>query len=124
MKFLEFIVQKQFAFNDNRIKYVVLYNVINSTYYVCRSTLVCAWGEEGAMGLTSDGTIVQSKAFPPSKIVDTLGAGDTFVASTIYFLNAGYTLEQSIKYGCQVAGGKVGLKGYDGLEQLIGKIKK
>ncbi|XP_015126329.1 ketohexokinase [Diachasma alloeum] len=51
------------------------------------ATIVCAWGDRGAMARTRDGTIVQSPAFPPTKIVDTLGAGDTFVAATIHYLN-------------------------------------
>ncbi|XP_011297106.1 ketohexokinase-like [Fopius arisanus] len=51
------------------------------------ATIVCAWGDRGAMARTRDGTIVQSPAFPPQKIVDTLGAGDTFVAATIHYLN-------------------------------------
>lgn len=39
------------------------------------------------MARAPDGTIVQSPAFPPHKIIDTLGAGDTFNAAVIYYLN-------------------------------------
>lgn len=39
------------------------------------------------MARAPDGSIVQSPAFPPHKIIDTLGAGDTFNASILYYLN-------------------------------------
>lgn len=39
------------------------------------------------MARAPDGNIVQSPAFPPKRIIDTLGAGDTFNAATIYYLN-------------------------------------
>ncbi len=34
-----------------------------------------------------DGVLIHSDAFPPEKLVDTLGAGDTFNASVIYSLS-------------------------------------
>ena len=46
-------------------------------------------------------------------MVDTLGAGDSFVGSTIHYLNQNKSLEDSIKFGCRYAGakcGQVGLK--------------
>lgn len=58
------------------------------TYLIfCRATIFSAWADRGAMARAPDGNIVQSPAFPPQKIIDTLGAGDTFNASTIYYLN-------------------------------------
>ena len=35
-----------------------------------------------------------SPPFPPAKVIDTLGAGDSFVGSTIHMLNKGETLER------------------------------
>ncbi|XP_011055777.1 PREDICTED: ketohexokinase-like isoform X2 [Acromyrmex echinatior] len=52
-----------------------------------KGTIVCAWSEEGAIARTSCGSIVQSPAFPPQKVIDTLGAGDTFNAAALYYLN-------------------------------------
>ncbi|XP_014208146.1 ketohexokinase-like [Copidosoma floridanum] len=51
------------------------------------ATIFSAWADRGAMARAPDGTIVQSPAFPPYKIIDTLGAGDTFNAAVIYYLN-------------------------------------
>lgn len=39
------------------------------------------------MARTPSGAIVQSPAFPPKKVIDTLGAGDTFNAAAMYYLN-------------------------------------
>ena len=48
--------------------------------------------------------------------MDTLGAGDTFVAATILRLSLGFSLQHSITYGCQVAGQKCGMRGFTGLQ--------
>ncbi|KAI4496429.1 hypothetical protein M0804_000239 [Polistes exclamans] len=106
--------------------------------------LICAWGDRGAMARAPDGTTVKSPAFPPEIIVDSLGAGDTFNAAVIHYLNKvkisaeneendplnnpietsniGFTkfndpnvLQAAIIFGCHVAGAKIGMKGYDGL---------
>lgn len=55
----------------------------------CRAVLVCAWAEEGADALGPDGKLIHSDAFPPPRVVDTLGAGDTFNASVIFSLSQG-----------------------------------
>ncbi len=82
-----------------------------------KSIIICAWAELGASARLADGTIVQSPCFPPEKLVDTLGAGDTFLAGTLHKLNAGHSVEDSITYGCQLAGKKCGRKGLDSLLQ-------
>ncbi|XP_043325057.1 ketohexokinase isoform X2 [Cervus elaphus] len=53
------------------------------------ATLVCAWAEEGADALGPDGRLLHSDAFPPPRVVDTLGAGDTFNAAVIFSLSQG-----------------------------------
>lgn len=94
------------------------------------------------MACTGDGIVVQSSAFPPRKVTDTLGAGDTFNAAVLYYLNKSkaefmtkysglksceharmkfideQVLQKAITFACRVAGAKVGLRGYDGLDQL------
>lgn len=76
-----------------------------------RATIICAWGDRGAMARAPDGSTVQSPAFPPWQVVDTLGAGDTFCATVIFSLSVGRSLQDSISLGCRVAGDKVGQVG-------------
>ncbi|KAG3267756.1 ketohexokinase isoform X3 [Ictidomys tridecemlineatus] len=79
------------------------------------ATLVCAWAEEGADVLGPDGQLLHSDAFPPPRVVDTLGAGDTFNASVIFSLAQGKSMQEALRFGCQVAGKKCGLQGFDGI---------
>lgn len=79
------------------------------------ATLVCAWAEEGADALGPDGQLLHSDAFPPPRVVDTLGAGDTFNASVIFSLSKGNSMQEALRFGCQVAGKKCGLQGFDGI---------
>ncbi|KAM9635868.1 ketohexokinase isoform 1-T1 [Trichechus inunguis] len=79
------------------------------------ATLICAWAEEGADALGPDGQLIHSDAFPPPRVVDTLGAGDTFNASVIFSLSQGKSIQEALRFGCQVAGKKCGLQGYDGI---------
>ncbi|XP_048209227.1 ketohexokinase isoform X3 [Perognathus longimembris pacificus] len=79
------------------------------------ATLVCAWAEEGASALGPDGQLLHSEAFPPPRVVDTLGAGDTFNASVIFSLSQGNSMQDALRFGCRVAGTKCGLQGFDGI---------
>ncbi|XP_053445641.1 ketohexokinase isoform X2 [Nycticebus coucang] len=79
------------------------------------AVLVCAWAEEGAGALGPDGKLLHSEAFPPPRVVDTLGAGDTFNASVIFSLSQGKSMQEALRFGCQVAGKKCGLHGFDGI---------
>ncbi|KAG7207724.1 hypothetical protein KM043_009340 [Ampulex compressa] len=136
------------------------------------ATVICAWGDRGAMARTPDNIIVQSPAFPPHKIVDSLGAGDTFNAAVLYYLNKtklnfikdnieqcyrsdkfffersaskndikqNYNIESSecshtefidenilqraVTFGCQVAGAKIGIKGYSGLSDSLQNLSQ
>ncbi|XP_040454833.1 ketohexokinase isoform X5 [Falco naumanni] len=79
------------------------------------ATLICAWAEEGADAIGPSGELVHSDAFPPETLVDTLGAGDTFNAAVIFALSAGRTLQDALTFGCQIAGRKCGIQGFDGI---------
>ncbi|XP_054640768.1 ketohexokinase isoform X2 [Dunckerocampus dactyliophorus] len=82
------------------------------------AVLICAWAEKGADALAPDGSLVHSEAFPPERLVDTLGAGDTFNAAVIHKLSNGARLEDALTFGCAVAGSKCGFHGYDGVADM------
>lgn len=50
-----------------------------------------------------------------------MSTGDTFNAATILALSQNRNTGDAIKYGCQVAGAKCGMNGFDGLKELFGK---
>ena len=80
-------------------------------------TLICPWGERGAVAKGRGETeIVSSPAYPPVAVVDTLGAGDTFVAGVIFCLNEGKSISDAIQFACKLAGRKCGMQGFDGLK--------
>ncbi|XP_064652079.1 ketohexokinase-like isoform X2 [Lineus longissimus] len=93
---------------------------VDGFHRLCRpgAAVICAWGEKGACGKGPDGKLVQVAAYPQEKVVDTLGAGDTFNASTILALSRGYSLQEALDFGCFVAGAKCGMMGFDGIKEL------
>ncbi|XP_050419438.1 ketohexokinase [Patella vulgata] len=74
-------------------------------------TIFCAWGEQGAAAKIPDGPVVTSKAFKPPQVIDTTGAGDTFIAGCIYSLCRNLSLGNCVEIGCRLAGAKCGIMG-------------
>ena len=79
------------------------------------SILVCTWGEQGAWVRDMNNTEHHVPAYPPSRVVDTLAAGDTFNAGLIHSLTRGHTLLEAANHASQLAGVKVGQIGIDEL---------
>ncbi len=75
--------------------------------------LVCAWGEDGAWGMDREGDLLHTPAFPPPRVVDTLGAGDTFNAGMIDALLNEKPLAIALEQAARLAGRKCGLSGFD-----------
>lgn len=73
--------------------------------YTQQAQLICAWGEEGGYALSQDNQFYYSPALS-GKIVDTLGAGDTFNAGIIHALCQQQKLTQALETACQLAGYK------------------
>lgn len=94
---------------------------INSFSCSLRSAkIICPWGIEGAIAVDNEtDTHFAALARPPLKIVDSLGAGDTFIAACIHSLCQRVTLQEAIEFGCRVAGAKVGFEGYDQIASVI-----
>ena len=65
--------------------------------------------------MSEDGKLCASPAFPPSRLVDTIGAGDVFNGAMIHGLVTGRTLEATLEDACRLAGRKCGQEGLDGL---------
>ncbi|QMW38106.1 hypothetical protein G4B11_001342 [Aspergillus flavus] len=87
--------------------------------------LFCTWGEEGAVALeTRSGDMIHSPAYtaPDFKVVDTIGAGDTFIAGMLYALiyrGDAWGLSQKLGFANRVAGMKVAQEGFSGLERAL-----
>lgn len=84
--------------------------------------LICAWGEEGAYGMSRNGEIFYSRAYPPLKVIDTLGAGDTFNAGIIDAYLSGQILEEALQSACRLAGQKCGHIGLNFLANSESKL--
>lgn len=84
---------------------------------VPRAALVCSWGEEGAWGLDRCGRLLYSPVCPPPKVIDTLGAGDTFNAGVIDGCALGQQLDEALSHACWLAGRKCGQLGLAGAQR-------
>lgn len=91
--------------------------------------LCCTWGAGGATVAqkSSNGCQwAQVKAWQaasgPSQVVDTVGAGDTFVAGMMYALSRrekGWDLQQKLAFANELAGRKVIQDGFAGLADKL-----
>jgi ketohexokinase len=77
--------------------------------------LVSSWGEDGAFARDQYGNNFHSPAFPPARVIDTLGAGDTFNAGFINAMTTGHGLADALQQACRLAGRKVGQTGFEQL---------
>jgi len=75
------------------------------------SIATCTWGSQGAALMTADKQLFYSPSFPPSQIIDTLGAGDTFNAGIIHSLLNQQNELNTLTFACQLAGYKCGRQG-------------
>lgn len=82
------------------------------------AVLACGWGAKGAFAVGMDGEVLHAPAYPPTQLVDTLGAGDTFNAGFIHASLQGWTLADCLNYACRLAGKKCGQLGFDDLHLL------
>jgi ketohexokinase len=80
-----------------------------------KALIVCPWGEEGAWAQDLEGNVFHAPAHPPEKIIDTLGAGDSFIAGLIHALASGRTPTEALEFANLLAGIKIGQTGFEGL---------
>ncbi|MFW2373923.1 MAG: PfkB family carbohydrate kinase [Gammaproteobacteria bacterium] len=89
--------------------------LINIAQGLADKILICSWGEQGAWGLKGS-PVLHSPAFKPHKIIDTIGAGDSFNAGIIHGLLEQQNLSEALQTACRLAGKKCGQYGF---EQLV-----
>ena len=75
--------------------------------------MVCSWGDQGACAVDSDMQMYCSPAIPIDKVVDTIGAGDTFHAGFIDARINGDDIAQSLNRACRLASNKCSQYGFD-----------
>lgn len=89
-----------------------------------RPIIICPWGSTGATFIDTSRECHKVDAFKPEKVVDTLGAGDSFMAGFIY---STYILRSSVRdaveFSNRVAGHKIAKFGYDHIADLLKKDK-
>jgi sugar/nucleoside kinase (ribokinase family) len=73
-----------------------------------RELVVCTRGADGALALTRDGRWLEIPAEPADRVVDTNGAGDAFLAGTVFGALRGLSVERSLAIGARVASLAVG----------------
>ncbi|KAI6241853.1 PfkB domain-containing protein [Aphelenchoides fujianensis] len=90
---------------------------LQERFQLPHTTVIVPWGELGVAGRCGmDGELVVQAAFPPPKVVDTLAAGDSFIAAALFFLNAGRPLRETLEAAARLAGRKCGQRGLTDLE--------
>ncbi|EIE84350.1 hypothetical protein RO3G_09060 [Rhizopus delemar RA 99-880] len=75
------------------------------------AVLFCTWGANGATSLHHQ-NIHSSPAPYVQRVVDTIGAGDTFIAGVIFYLCHGYNVRAATEFACRIASKKVSQYGF------------
>lgn len=86
-----------------------------------RAVAFCTWGSLGASALINE-TKQLCQASPPKieKVVDTVGAGDTFNAGIILYLSKfPSNINSALQFACNLATKKVGQQGFDNLKMPL-----
>ena len=71
------------------------------------------------MALDRLGQVSRQPAIVPQRVIDTLGAGDTFNAAVIHGYLAGLDTASLLRQACALAGKKCSQTGFTGLVQAV-----
>jgi len=80
--------------------------------------LICAWGSQGARGLSSKGVYFEVSALE-IEAVDTRAAGDVFNAAYIHARLQGSHVASSVEQACRLASLKCGQLGLENIAELV-----
>lgn len=80
---------------------------------------VVPWGSRGAFAVDASGRALHAPATVCDQVVDSTGAGDTFIAALIYALLLGHGPADALRCGCAVAGRKVSQVGFGTLRAAV-----
>ncbi|KAL4988230.1 Ribokinase-like protein [Aspergillus falconensis] len=87
--------------------------------------LCCTWGQDGAAALEpTAANVMYRPAYTPEgfQVVDTIGAGDTFIAGMLYGLivkGDAWDLSQKLRMANRLAGTKVAQEGFSNLGRVL-----
>lgn len=125
--FLESYVKNTEFDKDESVNPTLLWRIL--LINVTRVIVCCTWGAQGAIAarlhtrtrLAEWTSCSAWKSHNPSaQVVDTVGAGDTFIAAMLFSLaNHNCMLEQQLRYAVEAAGRKVLQSGLDGLGAVM-----
>lgn len=76
---------------------------------------ICSWAERGAWAVGRQGETIHRPAVALPRVVDTLGAGDTFNAAVIHAKLKGLPLAECLRDACHLASRKCAQQGLQGL---------
>lgn len=83
-----------------------------------KAIIYCTWGSHGATCLSPDNTLHHAPAIKIERVIDAIGAGDTFIAGIIFSLLRNMSLSSSLKFACELASRKVAQQGFSDLAKL------
>ncbi|VDM96899.1 unnamed protein product [Thelazia callipaeda] len=86
---------------------------IQEKYCASNVIVICPWAEKGAAARsTSEDEMISVNSYHENKAaIDTVGAGDCFIACCIHYLNEGCGLRETLRKSCRIAGKKVTQRG-------------
>ncbi|KAI9478916.1 Ribokinase-like protein [Zychaea mexicana] len=88
-----------------------------------QAVLYCTWGSRGATCLQPNDEELHTPAPLVSQVMDSIGAGDTFIAGIMFMQMRGMPYLSSLKFACELASCKVAQEGFDGLAVAMANKK-